>query len=152
MQLGVWMTLIESEVNNMASQVKHPENFITYRYVKNSYEELIAEYAGLVTLSEVGKKADKNIESQKKITKIQVHFAKANSLYYAGKYQKALDEYKLTHGLIYENMNPSFSGDLARNPNVVLPLDKKVFESMLKSCLCLHDGHGVRQPRGMGEG
>lgn len=123
----------------MASQLKHPENFITYRYVKNSYEELITEYEGLVALSEVGKKADKNIVSQKKITKIQVHFAKANSLYYAGKYQNALDEYKLTHGLIYESMNPSFSGDLARNPNVVLPLDKKVFEPMLKSCLILID-------------
>lgn len=124
----------------MASQLKHPENFITYRYVKNSYEELIEEYEGLVALSKEGKKADKNIESQKKITKIQAHFAKANSLYYAGKYQKALDEYKLTHGLIYESMNPSFSGDLARNPDVVLPLDKNIFEPMLKSCLILIDG------------
>ena len=119
--------------------MKHPENFISHRFVQSSYENLQLEYLELDRLSKSSDTTDKNIESRKKITKIQSHFAKANNLYYSKKYKKALDEYKLTQGLIYQSMNPTFSGRLAINPNVVLPLDQKVFEPMLKSSLILVD-------------
>jgi hypothetical protein len=116
---------------------KFVENLLSTRYINGTLADLSWKYQGLVDLSQRGTGKDGNIESRRKLAEIQLHLARANSLFQARQFQRALDEYKVTQGLVFGLIQPSFNPDLSLHPKLNLPMQASVFAPMLKTSLAM---------------
>ena len=102
---------------------KYAENLLSTRYLKGTLEDITWNYQGLVTIAQApGAEQDSNIQVRRKLAEVKLHLARANSLFHNREFQKALDEYKVTQGLVYGLIQPSFNPDLSLNPTLTLPL------------------------------
>lgn len=115
---------------------KYPENLLSTRYVKGTLDDISWSYQSLAGLAEApGADKDSNVQTRRKLAEIKFHFARANSFFYTRKFQQALDEYKVTQGLVYGLIQPSFNPDLSLNPALILPLHDAVFSPLLNVSL-----------------
>jgi hypothetical protein len=110
----------------------HAENLLSTRYVKGTVEEISSRYEGLLVLAQApGAEVDSNVQARSKLAEIELHLARANSLFQKRKFQGGLAEYKVTQGLVYGLMQPRFNPDLSLNPQVKFPVLDSVFGPLL---------------------
>jgi hypothetical protein len=108
------------------------ENLLSTRYVKGTLEEISSGYESLVRVAHAPEaEKDGNIQARRQLAEIKFHLARANSLFDKRVFQKALDEYKVTQGLVYGLVQPSFSPDVTLNPQITLPVEEAIFRPLL---------------------
>lgn len=113
---------------------KFPENFITLRWQRLPAALVSAELASLIALRK-DDTADANLASRQQLLEIEQHLCKAHELYLKQQYQAAVDEYKLTQGILYQLLIASFPLAAARRPAIVFPLDRNLFFPLLTASL-----------------
>lgn len=111
---------------------KYLENLVTYRYDRDTIDILRAE---LDDFTRVDDNKDSNIASQKRLSQIEYHLAKANNLYYKRKFQEALKEYKYVQALVHKMLDPGIKPGVFRNPKFDIAINPAVFEPLLKASL-----------------
>ncbi len=110
----------------------HAENLLSTRYLKGTLEDITWNYQGLVALEEApDAQQDSNIQVRRKLAEVKLHLARANSLFNKREFQTALNEYKVTQGLVYSLIQPSFNPDLSLNPKLTLPITEGIFKPLL---------------------
>lgn len=112
---------------------KYLENLVTYRYDRDVVDVLRAELDDYTRVDKEGK--DSNIASQKKLSQIEYHLAKANGLYYKRKFQEALKEYKYVQALVHKMLDPGIKPGIYRNPKFDIAINPAVFDPLLKTSL-----------------
>jgi hypothetical protein len=115
---------------------KYPENYLTIRWQRLPTALIAMEHANLSQLSIVsGTEVNANVESQRKLLEFELHLTNAHELYFKRQYQQAIDEYKLTQGLIYQMLNPSFPIAIAHRAEIKFLLDTRLFSPLLTASL-----------------
>ena len=105
----------------------YPENYLSIRWKRLSASAIATEFASLSQIAELNDTEIKaNLEAKRKLLEIEYHLTNAHELYFKKQYQLAIDEYKLTQGLIYQLLQPDFPIDSAN-----LELCLIVFQALL---------------------
>lgn len=125
------------------SDVKHPENYYTYRFLRQSSDAIAAEIAGIGYSTEVTSSLwmffRSDSDARIDLLEIERHLTLAHEHFFARKYAEALKDYKTTQALIYQHLDPDFPGVIGQLDDVIFPSDWGLFEPLLSASLELID-------------
>ena len=115
--------------------MKHPENFLTVKYQRASAAQVAMEFNELASLTGSGLDEDRTLDSHLRLLDIEKHLTSGHELFGKGKFQQAIEEYKLVQGFALRLLSPAFPVGLSQRPELKIPVEANMLEPMLTASL-----------------